>query len=141
MPHTFKQIVAKSLDGKGKYGGITVKLIVALVIFSTASFALSTVESLADTHESMFSLIEAISIGIFTVEYFLRCWVADDMFAYMMTPIALIDLCSVLPSWLDAFIPGDQFPAFNFLRMLRIFKVRALSYQPHRGTYHMNITQ
>jgi voltage-gated potassium channel len=126
MPYTFKQIIARSLDGKGKYGDVTVKFIIALVIFSTASFALSTVESLADAHEAIFSLVEAISIGLFTVEYFLRCWVADDMFAYMMTPLALIDLCSVLPSWLDALIPGDQFPAFNFLRMLRIFKVRAL---------------
>jgi len=123
MPQTFKQTIARALDGKGRYGSITVKVIIALVIFSTASFALSTVESLSDANEAVFSLIEVVSIGIFTLEYVLRCWTADDMCAYIMTPIAIIDLCSVLPSWIDAVVPGDQFPAFNFLRMLRIFKV------------------
>ena len=129
-----KETIARTLDGKGEWGPWTVTLIIVLVIGSTCSFALSTVESLQENNEAIFSFVEAFSILAFTIEYLLRCWTSPDgVVAYMVQPIAIIDLCSVLPSWIDALIPGDQFPAFNFLRMLRIFKFLSASKRGEAG--------
>jgi voltage-gated potassium channel len=93
---------------------------------------LNTMESLNSEYSEIFDAIEGISVLVFTVEYILRLSVADDAVAWMVQPIALVDLLSVLPFWLDLFLPGDVFPAVQFLRMLRLFKFLATS---NRGRF------
>jgi len=110
--------VTLALDGNGAFGPAVVKGIIILVGVSTVSFMMGTT-SLHDRYSPLFDLIETTSVVAFSVEYALRLWVASDPWDYAKQPVALFDLFSVLPSWVDACIPGDNFPALQFLRMLR----------------------
>lgn len=112
----------KNLDGGGKYGHLVVKVIILAVIASTVSFSLSTVEELNDSMGWLFNLVELTSVTLFTIEYATRLFVAESFWAQVFDFYSIIDLCSILPSWLDFILPGDQFPAIQFLRMTRIFK-------------------
>mmetsp|Transcript_21568 Transcript_21568/g.31362 ORF Transcript_21568/g.31362 Transcript_21568/m.31362 type:complete len:1172 (-) Transcript_21568:211-3726(-) len=123
IPSTMqKSDIAKTLDGKGEWGPFLVQILVFLVLISTLSFAVSTVDSLTPTYDPLFSGIECFCVIVFTIEYVMRLWVADSVLSWMFQPIAIVDLFSILPSWLDLIIPGDAFPALQFLRMLRLLK-------------------
>lgn len=66
--------------------------------------------------------------GIFVIDYFLRLITADyklhrgklSYLIYPTTPMAIVDLLAILPSF------GAFFPAFNMLRAFRILKVLRL---------------
>ena len=70
----------------------------------------------------LFNLVEVASVILFTIEYLTRVYVADNFWAQVFDFYSVIDLCSILPSWLDLILPGDQFPAVQFLRITRVFK-------------------
>ena len=57
----------------------------------------------------------------------MRIYTSHDPCGQVIDFYSIIDLCSILPSWIDLFIPGDRFPAVQFLRMTRIFKFLAQS--------------
>lgn len=79
--------------------------------------------------------LEYIIATVFTVEYLLRILTADFLFPklgflrsrvrYVFTPMAIIDLIAILPSWLPMFLPGAMqgFRAFRLVRLLRVFKL------------------
>ena len=82
----------------------------------------------------MFAVIEIVSVLIFTVEFLLRVWSAPENPAwrrmkagrarlrYLLTPMAVIDLISILPFWLQ-FITGIDLRVLRALRLLRVFKL------------------
>jgi hypothetical protein len=117
----------------GPWGALVVKVLVALVLLSTFTFALSTVESLDAVYDPLLDGVEAFCVIVFTIEYALRLGLAEDKCAYALSFIAVIDLLSILPSWLDLLIPGDAFPALQFLRMLRLFKFLMASDRGAKG--------
>ncbi len=83
---------------------------------------------------AMFEIIEIVSVLIFTVEFLLRVWSAPENPAwrrmkagrarlrYLLTPMAVIDLVSILPFWLQ-FITGIDLRVLRALRLLRVFKL------------------
>lgn len=119
--------VRRNLDGGGKYGHLVVKVIILAVVASTVAFSLSTVKELNDDMGWLFTLVEIGSVILFTIEYAVRVYVAESFWGQVFDFYSLIDLCSILPSWLDFILPGDQFPAVQFLRITRIFKFLAAS--------------
>ena len=122
MATSFNENVARMLDGKGAAGKLFVRVIIILVLISTSAFMLNTDAKMHEKYEDIFSFCEMACVLVFTVEYALRVISAKEGIWFIFTPMALIDLAAILPSWLDALIPGDQFPAFQFLRMVRVFK-------------------
>lgn len=81
---------------------------------------------------TLFQWMDYITVGIFIIDYILRLSVADfklkkgaaSFFIYPITPIAIIDLISILPSL--TFI-NNGFRLFRIIRLARTLKVlRAL---------------
>ena len=72
---------------------------------------------------------------VFSIEYLLRIWTADLLHPdcgavrsrakYVCSPMAIIDLVSVLPFWLPMIIPGSMMGvrALRLVRVLRLFKL------------------
>lgn len=118
--------IAAILEGEGPDGHRFAQVITSLILLSTLTFVLSTEDSL-DGYSFIWYFVESLSVLIFSIEYVLRLSVAENVCAYAMTPLALLDLLAVLPSWIDFFFPGDLFPAFQFLRVLRILRFVAVS--------------
>lgn len=81
----------------------------------------------------VFDRFELISITIFSVEYLTRVWVCVEnpkyqapvkgRLAYMISPMAIVDLVAVLPYFLGIFFNLDT----RFLRVLRLFRIFKLS--------------
>lgn len=97
-----------------------------LVLLNIIAVILETVESINRAYSRLFQSIGEFSIIVFTVEYLLRIWSCsvDETYSdpvlgrlrYALTPLALIDLMVILPSYL-VFV----YPDHRFLRSLRIF--------------------
>ena len=77
---------------------------------------------------SIFQWIDYITVGIFILDYFLRLITADyklnrsvlSFFIYPITPMAIIDLVSILPS---VTILNSGFRLLKLFRLLRTLKV------------------
>ena len=75
-----------------------------------------------------FTVMEWITTGIFIVDYLLRLWTADiklnkgaaSFLLYPLTPLAIIDLLCILPSF--AALSGS-FRILKVVRLLRAFRV------------------
>jgi len=75
------------------------------------------------------NIFEVVSVIVFSIEYLLRLWVADidnhnkskfmSRIAFIVTPMALIDLAAILPFYIPLIITTD----LRVLRMLRIFRL------------------
>jgi voltage-gated potassium channel len=78
-------------------------------------------------YTAVFTGFEYFSIAIFTVEYFLRVWTAPCKFPnsnfsylrYIVSFMAIIDLCAILPFYLPFVINVD----LRLLRILRLFRL------------------
>lgn len=103
---------------------------IALLIAILASIIVVMLDSVAGIHknygETFYKLEWAFTI-LFTFEYFLRVISIRKPWSFVFSFLGLIDLLSLIPSYLSIFIPGAQallvFRALRLLRVFRIFKL------------------
>ena len=109
----------------------------ALVIANIISITLESVPHIYAEYKTLFTWIEIVSVGIFTVEYLCRVWVAPTKISgpcnfadackarakYMLSFSGLVDLLSILPFYLRAFFPYLDLRILRALRLLRILKL------------------
>jgi voltage-gated potassium channel len=68
--------------------------------------------------------IEWVFTGFFTVEYALRLWTSRKPLHYARSFFGVVDLISVLPSYIGLFIAGGHaLMVIRVLRLLRVFRV------------------
>ena len=79
--------------------------------------------------------VENVASVVFTVEYLLRIWTANYLYperswlaarcGYMTSPMAIIDLLSILPFWLPMLLPASFLGvrALRLVRLLRLLKL------------------
>jgi voltage-gated potassium channel len=109
--------------------------IFALIVLNVAAIVLKTVQSLHDIFPPVYPTIEFVTVAVFTIEYALRMWciTADPRYAqsargrlrFAATPMAIIDLLSILPFYLQAL--GLDFGGMNIIRILRLVRVLKLA--------------
>jgi len=113
------------------------RFITYMIVLNMAGLMLEHIPVFYETREHLFHVFDVVSLAIFSIEYVLRLYVApeDPVFssakyprlAYFKSPFALIDLVSILPFYLGAFIDTDL-RVLRALRLLRLFKLfRALA--------------
>jgi voltage-gated potassium channel len=110
---------------------------VAIIITSIVAIV-ETEPTVADGRQGLFDFVEWIIGGIFTVEYLARAFTAAEnprygpgwrgLWRYMRSPIAIIDLISIVTSFVT---PGHLQPyllrAFRLARILRLAKLGRMS--------------
>ena len=105
---------------------------VVLLIFILASIIvvmLDSVPSIHAQHGDLFLGLEWAFTIVFTVEYILRLISIQRPLRFVLSPLGLIDLLSILPSYLSVFIPGAQsLLVLRALRLLRIFRIFRLAH-------------
>ena len=111
-------------------------LITGLILLSVVAVILETEESLYTQYRAFFDDFEIITVIIFTVEYVLRLWVCtmDPRYSspvwgrlrYALSPLALIDLISILPFYLP--VSGFDFRFIRAVRLTRLFRIFKLSH-------------
>ena len=103
---------------------------VGLLIAILASIVVVMLDSVMHIHQQygkLFSHLEWIFSILFTIEYILRLICIKKPIRYVLSPLGIIDLIALIPSYLSIFFVGAQsllvFRALRLLRVFRIFKL------------------
>jgi hypothetical protein len=114
-----------------------------LVISSTLTFVFDTVYGVTGQIHAVLDSFELVSVTIFTVEYGMRVYSAKEhpkyhqaggRLRYMITFLALVDLMSVLPYWLEILWTGNTAHLVKILRLLRFLRIIRLIRYMHYFT-------
>jgi voltage-gated potassium channel len=109
----------------GRIYDIGLMLIIAM---SVTAVMFDSVASVNESHGGMLYGVEWFFTVLFTVDYAIRIYCAERKGTYVFSFFGVIDLLSVMPTYLGAFIPGIQFlTTIRFLRVLRMFRVLKLA--------------
>lgn len=71
----------------------------------------------------IFHLIDMLIIGIFTVEYFIRWYWAENRWRYPFTTMAIIDLAVILPFYFSHLFDLRSLRLVRVVRMLQLLKI------------------
>ena len=98
------------------------------IVISVALVMLESVREVGDAYGVYLHWAEAFFTALFTMEYLLRLWVVEKPIRYARSFFGLIDLLSIVPTYLVVFVPGAQsFMVIRALRLLRIFRILKLA--------------
>jgi voltage-gated potassium channel len=104
---------------------------VVLMVCILASIGIIILESVASMREKYGDILRALEwffTIVFTIEYFARIWTLNKKKSYIFSFFGIIDLLSILPSYLGLFISGTHsLMVIRSLRLLRIFRIFKLS--------------
>lgn len=100
-----------------------VLLLVAIVV-SVSAVVLETVPSIRASAGPWLDRAEWAFTVLFTAEYILRLCIVRSPLRYAFSYFGLVDLLSILPTWLGLVVPGaESFLVIRTLRLLRVFRV------------------
>lgn len=103
---------------------------VSLLVAIFASIILVMLESVSEVsmaYGEWLTVTEWILTILFTLEYGLRLITAEKPIAYIFSFFGLVDLLSIVPTYVGLFVPGSQaLRTIRALRLLRVFRVLKL---------------
>ncbi len=104
-----------------------VGLLVAIVI-SLLVVILESIPSLDQQYGTWFYVAEWVLTVLFTLEYLLRLYSVRKPWLYARSFYGVVDLLSILPTYLSLFVEGTQLLlAVRVLRLLRVFRIFKLA--------------
>ncbi|MEZ4416535.1 MAG: ion transporter [Gemmatimonadota bacterium] len=111
-------------------------LLIAVILASVAVVMLDSVQSVARDHRPLLRAVEWAFTLLFTVEYVLRLLSVQRPSTYALSFLGLVDLASVLPTYLSLILPGGQYLiVIRILRVIRVFRVlKLVQYVGEAGT-------
>lgn len=102
--------------------------IITLIVLNVLMVILESFENINAKYHDYFNYFEFFSVGVFTIEYFLRIWSIVEKkkyshpvkgrLKYIRSGEAIVDLLAIAPTYL-IFLPFD----LRFLRGLRLFRL------------------
>lgn len=85
---------------------------------------LETVKSVEVFHRELLKGFEWLFTILFTIEYSLRMWVVRKKRRYALSFFGIVDLLSILPTYLEIFLTGSgHLIVIRVLRLLRMFRI------------------
>lgn len=97
------------------------------ILISVLAVILGTVESLNGRFSLGFLWAEWLFTGLFTIEYVIRIYCSPNRRKYLFSFYGLVDLISIVPSYLGLIFVGAQYLLIvRLVRVLRIFRVLKL---------------
>ncbi len=104
------------------------KVIVAAILVSVAIVIADSVPALNQRHRASFAAAEWFFTVLFTVEYLARIACVQKPLRYMRSFFGIVDLLSVLPTYLAMVFPETHaLIDIRVLRLLRIFRIFKLT--------------
>lgn len=98
-----------------------------LILLSVITIVLESVAEFESTYRSWFVGAEIAFVTIFSLEYLIRIYYAEDRLKYILSPLGIVDLLAILPSYLFFAAPFmlnfSSLRALRALRTLRLFRL------------------
>jgi len=117
----FLKSMLEDLNTKeGRYFAFSIQ---SLILVSLVTFSIETLPDISAENRSFLTIVERILVGIFTVEYLLRIYVADKKSRFIFSFFGLIDLIAILPFYLSIGLDLRSIRVFRLLRLFRLFKL------------------
>ncbi len=108
------------------------------IVLSILIVLLDSVTELHQEYGQLFFFLEWMFTALFTVEYLLRIYVTPRPKTYTLSFLGIIDLISILPTYLSIFVAGPQYlVVIRGLRILRVFRVLKLYHYSRDGMVMM----
>lgn len=99
-----------------------------LIITSVGFIILESVQTFREIYGQYFFFIEWAFTIVFTLEYLARIYVVPNKRKYIFSFLGIVDLLSILPSYLALIYTGAQaLMVIRSIRLLRIFRILKLS--------------
>lgn len=112
----------------GKAGRIFDVVLLFLILISVFVVMFESVPEWSQRFETELFYTEWAFTIIFTIEYLLRIWVSPKPIKYMTSWWGIIDLVSIVPTFISPFISGyTSLRVIRAVRLLRIFRILKLS--------------
>jgi voltage-gated potassium channel len=109
-------------------------VVIAAIVLSVVVVMLDSVESIAARYGNVLYVAEWFFTVLFTIEYLLRLWTSPRPLAYARSFYGVVDLLSVLPTWLSILFPPGRFlVVLRALRVLRVFRILKLAEYVEQG--------
>lgn len=98
--------------------------LIVLILASVGAVMLDSVSDFNGRYGPELVTVEWAFTILFTIEYAVRIWCVKNVRAYVFSFFGIIDLLSVIPTYLSVLLPGGQFLAvIRVLRVIRVFRV------------------
>jgi voltage-gated potassium channel len=132
--------ILESPDSVDRVKRVLDPIMIVVVLASVTGVILRTVPSMRMDHLGALRAIEFTSVAVFTIEFFLRLWIADlsppsgargPRLGYLLSAEGLVDLAAIVPFYLALAFPAG-IPVFAAVALLRIFKL--VRYSPALAT-------
>ena len=103
-------------------------LLIVAIILSIITVMFDSVTEIREQHGQTLYIVEWFFTILFSIEYLLRIVSLGNPTQYMRSFYGIVDLISVLPTYLSLLIPGSQYlMIIRVLRLLRIFRILKLA--------------
>ncbi|RJS97447.1 ion transporter [Halococcus sp. IIIV-5B] len=120
----------------GRVAGAVDVFIAGLIVANLVAVALGTVDPVFDRYRGLLYRFNAVSVGVFTVEYGLRVWSATAVDGYdhpvfgrlrfMARPECLVDLLAIAPFYVGIALFGGDGRLLRGFRLVRFFRLAKL---------------
>ncbi len=94
-----------------------------LILFSVAAVMIESVEQYSFKYKQELTIIEWVITAIFSLEYLLRIFSVNKPFKYIFSFYGLIDLVSLLPTYLGLFMFSGSISSIKTIRTIRLLRV------------------
>jgi voltage-gated potassium channel len=99
-----------------------------IILFSVAVVMMESVPEFGQGFRQQFYVVEWCFTVLFTLEYILRLWISPKRWDYVFSLWGIIDLLSILPTYLSFFIVGSHYLlVVRIFRLLRVFRILKLA--------------
>ena len=123
MP-TLKQVVEQSDTPFGRGFDLFIQ---SLIVLSLISFSIETLPQLSESAKWWLRGFEIFSVIVFSIEYFLRIYVATPRSRYIFSFFGIVDIVAILPFYIGTGVDLRSIRTFRLLRLFRIFKLARYS--------------
>ena len=98
------------------------------IVLSVLVIMLESVKSIDAVYDAQFKQLEWTFTILFSIEYVLRIYTIKKPWKYVFSFYGMIDLLSVLPTYIGLFVSGtESFLIIRSIRLLRVFRVLKLT--------------
>jgi len=125
------EIIFEADTPSGKFFDV---VLLVIILFSVVLVLLESVPSIRLNHQPILRILEWIITIIFSIEYVLRIAIVRKPFTYIFSFYGIIDLLSVIPTYLSLVIVGSHsLVVIRMLRLLRVFRILKLTRYTNAG--------
>lgn len=105
-----------------------------VILISVVLVMLESVPGIRENYQQLLRILEWAITIIFTIEYVLRIAIINKPFRYIFSFYGIIDLLSVLPTYIGLVVVGSHsLVVIRILRLLRVFRILKLTRYTQAG--------